>query len=108
MNIGSGVASLMAVISSLLVRRRESERGEYVRRGYYDPRSILIKLTIFLMMSALTKENDIVLTSAHMAVDQVLMGEALAIHQPCHRRRDACMCVFLAIWISRQPIPFRS
>ncbi len=76
MNIGSGVAFLMAVISSLLVRRRESERGEYVRRGYYDPRSILIELTIFLMTSALTKENDIVLISAHMAVDQVLMGEA--------------------------------
>ncbi len=52
MNIGSGVASLMAVILSLLVRRRESERGEYVRQGYYDPRSILIELTIFLMTSA--------------------------------------------------------
>ncbi len=69
MNIGSGVASLMAVISSLLVQRRESERGKYVRRGYYNPRSILIELTIFLMTSALTEENDIVLTSAHMAVN---------------------------------------
>ncbi len=40
-----------------------------------------------------TWENDIVLTSVHMAVDQVLMGVY-------HRRRDACMCLILAIWIS--------
>ena len=76
MNIGSGVTSLMAAILYLLVQRRESERGKYVRQGYYDPCSILIELTISLMTSALTEENDIVLTSAHMAVDQVLIGEA--------------------------------
>ena len=45
------------------------------------------------MTYALTKENDIVLTSAHMAFVQVLMGEALAIHQPCRCVVETRVCV---------------